>query len=557
MTHIALRTAARHGLALLLALGGTARLAAAQAAAANQTAPWKLNGNGAPGDVTVQQAPDGQLSGSIYRDVLTGYYAPGERIGVWLRGPFGRDRGPAGWPIQAFVGQASPDGMTFSGRLHALNASSAGGSPARNVFAFSAQRAAATAPGSPGVPASPAGPASVAGTHQVTGNGFSGPLQLNQAADGTVTGTIYGESVAGHYAAGTGTIALLRISAPGRILQLWVGSVTPQGMRGEFYALTAGAGASPQRMRYEWSATSSQEAFIGPSGRPALTAGAAVPPALPPQPPGTAVNNAAALTGYEIVAGAEVSVEPLQQAVPTAQCPAGKLLIGGGYDFSGPAEGDYGFETRGVDINTIGGYLEGTARNSNVFVRGTARAYAVCITPPGGMRTIRLQARNAALVQEWKCSDTERVIGGGALSGVDAQLYGNVPLRAGYLDSPTGTGWSVRATRTGAGQAYDIRGFLICAPATAVDGWEHIESAPTGIGARGRTQLQLRCPAGKKMLVAGIVSLFNNSSAAVSDPVVNRLIIASDGSAVAQVVNRNLLGGIIYPQLAGVCARVQ
>ena len=90
MTHIALRTAARHGLALLLALGGTPWLAAAQAAPADQSAPWTLNGNGAPGDVTVQQAPDGRLSGAIYGDPLTGYYAPGERIGVWLRGPAGR-----------------------------------------------------------------------------------------------------------------------------------------------------------------------------------------------------------------------------------------------------------------------------------------------------------------------------------------------------------------------------------------------------------------------------------------------------------------------------------
>ncbi|MEI7466418.1 MAG: hypothetical protein WCJ87_13830, partial [Burkholderiales bacterium] len=194
---------------------------------ADQSAPWKLNGNGYPGEVTVQQSPDGALRGSIYGDPLTGHYAPGERIGVWLRGPAGR-------PIQAFIGQASADGMTSSGRLYALNTSNSGASPARNVFAFIAQRAAPAAPGNPGVPNSAAGPASVAGAHQINGNGFVGPLQLNQAPDGTLTGTIYGQMLEGHYASGTGSIALIRYSGPAQPFQLFVGTVTPQGMRGEF-----------------------------------------------------------------------------------------------------------------------------------------------------------------------------------------------------------------------------------------------------------------------------------------------------------------------------------
>ncbi len=32
---------------------------------ASLSAPWKINGNGYPGDVMVQQAPDGRLSGAI------------------------------------------------------------------------------------------------------------------------------------------------------------------------------------------------------------------------------------------------------------------------------------------------------------------------------------------------------------------------------------------------------------------------------------------------------------------------------------------------------------
>jgi hypothetical protein len=224
---------------------------------ANLSAPWKLNGNGYPGDVTVQQASDGRLSGTIYGDPLSGYYAPGERVGVWLRGPAGR-------PIQAFVGQVSPDGLSFSGRLQALNASNAGGSPGRNVYAFSALRAAASAPGNPGLPSSPAGPASIAGTHQLTGNGFAGSLQLNQATDGTLTGTVYGNPLEGHYANGTGSVAFIRYSAPGQPFQLFVGVVTPQGMRGEFYALDSSAGASPQRMKFEWSTQQQSTVLLAP-----------------------------------------------------------------------------------------------------------------------------------------------------------------------------------------------------------------------------------------------------------------------------------------------------
>jgi len=168
-------------------------------------------------------------------------------------------------PIQAYIGQASADGTSFSGRLLALNTSNAGASPGRNVFAFSALRAAPAAPGNPGVPTSPAGPASIAGTHQINGNGFIGPLQLNQAPDGMLSGTVYGNPIEGHYAAGTGSIAFIRYSAPGQPFQLFVGSVTAQGMRGELLALNGGAGASLQRMRYEWSAPPPPAAVAAPA----------------------------------------------------------------------------------------------------------------------------------------------------------------------------------------------------------------------------------------------------------------------------------------------------
>jgi hypothetical protein len=219
---------------------------AAPASAANLSSPWRINGNGFPGEVTLQQAPDGTLSGSIYGEPLTGYYAPGEGVGVWLRGAPTQ-------PIQAFIGQATPDGSSFAGRFYGLNASSSGATPQRNVFAFAALRAAPSHPGHPGVPNAAAGPASVGGTLPLVANGHAGQLVLSQAPDGSLSGSLYGDRLTGHYAQGTGSIAFLRFTGA-QPVQLYIGNVSAQGISGEFYALTGGAGATPQRMRFSWSA---------------------------------------------------------------------------------------------------------------------------------------------------------------------------------------------------------------------------------------------------------------------------------------------------------------
>ncbi|MCX8004626.1 MAG: hypothetical protein N2688_06670, partial [Burkholderiaceae bacterium] len=223
--------------------------------------PWRINGNGYAGEVAVQQGADGTLGGTIYGNPLSGYYAPGERTVVWLRGA------PA-QPDQAFVGAVSADGSSISGRFYALTVGGGGGSPARNVFAFSALRGAA--PGHPGVPAAAAGPASVAGTLALNANNIPGQLVLTQGPDGTLGGSIYGDRLSGHYAAGTGTIAFLRFVGA-QPVQLYVGSVTAQGIDGEFYALTGPAGGSAQRMRYGWRAQLPQAA-VAQQAAPSLPA---------------------------------------------------------------------------------------------------------------------------------------------------------------------------------------------------------------------------------------------------------------------------------------------
>jgi hypothetical protein len=222
------------------------------AVAPSLAAVWMFNGNGHAGEASVQQAPDGVLIGRIYGDPLTGYFAPGERVAVWLRGA------PA-QPIQAFVGAVAADGSSFGGRMYGLNGTTSGATVQRNLFAFSALRAASAPPGHPGLPNAAAGPSSVSGTLVLNANNQPGQLVLVQTGDGTLSGSVYGDRVSGHYAAGTGSIAFLRFAGT-QPMQLYVGTVTAQGISGEFYALTPSAGASAQRMRYSWTAQAPQAA---------------------------------------------------------------------------------------------------------------------------------------------------------------------------------------------------------------------------------------------------------------------------------------------------------
>ena len=293
---------------------------AVTAPAASLSAQWRLNGNGYPGEVMLQQAADGTLSGTIYGNPLTGFHSAGDRSVVWLRGAPTR-------PDQAFVGSVSADGNAISGRMFGLTVSGGGVGPARNVFAFSALRAAPNHPGHPGLPAAAAGPASVAGTHQFVGNGHLGQLNLTQAPDGSLSGNVYGNPVDGHYAAGSGSIAFIRYSAPGQPFQLFVGSVTPQGMRGELLALNGGAGASAQRMRYDWSA---QPVSLAQAQAPAT---APAPPAAQPATAPFAAN--AGIAGGQILASINepTAAQCLARCRGTAGCTAFQFAGGA---FGGP-----------------------------------------------------------------------------------------------------------------------------------------------------------------------------------------------------------------------------
>ena len=241
----------------LLALAAVFVCVGAVAAPADSASgAWKINGNGFVGDLQLTQSTDGSLIGQIYGEPAVGFYAPQSRAIVLVRGS-------AGAESQVFVGTMSIDGTLLDGTFYALNATTSGATSQQSVFVWRAQRG-TTAPTPPNlsVVGFAAGPSSVTGLHvafnQPATYGLTQPgqLTLTQTTNGAVTGTLFGDSVRGMYARGTGTLALLRMSA-GTPVQVYVGKVdfaTSQRLTGWFYALTPAFGANLARLTYDWSA---------------------------------------------------------------------------------------------------------------------------------------------------------------------------------------------------------------------------------------------------------------------------------------------------------------
>jgi hypothetical protein len=229
---------------------------------------WQLNANGHTTDLALSQDAQNVVTGDMFglRDV-TGYYSPGERTLVLLRGDPKR-------PMQAFVGTLSSDGLKMSGRFHVLDNPVGGGSHARNVYDFAADRTRyAQTPGLPALPMVYGHGDTLRGTYvyPYTGSDPLAPWQdsiyLGNGADAlaNVQGTMYGQLLQGTFARNVGTLAFVRVPAGGLPLRLYVGRsqlrVNGNGLQadrliGKSYALTPAAGASPQRMSYDWQALS-------------------------------------------------------------------------------------------------------------------------------------------------------------------------------------------------------------------------------------------------------------------------------------------------------------
>ncbi len=227
-------------------------LSAISQASAQVEGRWRILANNFPGDLVIVSAPDGTLSGSLYGNPITGYYAPAARQAVFLRGP-------ASAPDQVYIATLAANANSMTGLFYALNTANGGATTARNNFSFRAVRGTTTTPpwAGPNPSAPPTSPPTINGSYRIDGNGFLGDLVINQRSDGQITGNrIYDHGLIGHYAAGTGSIAMVRM-AGNRPFQVFVGRAASMGpapplLTGVFFPLDASGGASPQRLQFDW-----------------------------------------------------------------------------------------------------------------------------------------------------------------------------------------------------------------------------------------------------------------------------------------------------------------
>jgi len=369
-------------------------------------------------------------------------------------------------------------------------------------------------------PALAQSPASIGMAWKINGNGHVGDLVLQQAADGRLSGTIYGQTAEGFYAPGAGSLVLVRFQGS-RPFQVFIGSATPQGLRGEFYALAPDGGASPGRLRYDWVATSAQAAPVqvpmqAPMQVQVRPATALLPPAPVPAPvpvpapaPAPAPVPAPAppprLSGWVEVEAQPLEVQPLTGGSTAAQCPAGKVVAG----FTSARGNQYGMGDHHIESAPL---ADGSAFRFSAFagnalpllkVRITGRV--ACIDRPEGYQIIERSQPTVAgqeLVLEAACPSGKLLIGGG--SSTDRRVF-----TASSAPHAGGGAWQARfrnETLISSG-LQDTRVFAVCASDRLAAAVQVVSSAPLRLGAGGvQPRMELQCPSGKRGLAAGMFS---------------------------------------------------
>lgn len=495
---------------------------------------WRINGNGFPGEIVVRQSPDGQLSGTIYGEAMRGFYSPAQRVAVLMRGP-------AAAPIQAYVATVSVNGRSMSGRFYALNAGSAGGGTARNVFGFTARRGTAVAAPRPVRPASPPGPAAIERDFDVFnrpaefGRSQRGALSLTVGGDGEVRGSIFGEPLLGHYARGTGTLAFVRMRG-GEDFQLFVARPLAGSFAGDFYTLTVAAGGSIARVKFDWSAE------------------VASTPLVP------------SLTGYEVVYGTVDLQQSGNADAPAriaawANCPAGKIALGAGWRAAvSPASWDrvnWGFEIRSAaeGHGSGGRAVSVEVRNANVDPLGAAQAIAICVDPIPGLRRASSDSSNTFSDPfpraEASCGAGETLVGTGF-----AAFWRNMNLNA--FGPTTATAAASRGTMQNLASLDDnwVRAHVACAPAGTVPPVTFLVGPNVRLAGRESQTLRLECPDGQRPLAMGFGD--NSSSASTGNHAIVQSMVPDGRAVVARISNRSIVPwDQLLVHLQALCAAVR
>ncbi|HWI84775.1 MAG TPA: hypothetical protein VNT42_00430, partial [Sphingomonas sp.] len=170
-------------------------------------------------DLRVSSADGATVEGALAGDQIDGFFAADTREIVWLRSS-------AGVPKQVFVGSYSENVFARFGRraatrqrevrgtMFALN-TAGGATRQRNAFAFRAWNAFVPQARPPARDRDPAISLTPHPSPQAAwwtaANTQQGATVIEVAADGTLSGFIFGDRIVGHYAADAGTLTFLRL----------------------------------------------------------------------------------------------------------------------------------------------------------------------------------------------------------------------------------------------------------------------------------------------------------------------------------------------------------
>lgn len=245
---------------------------------------------------------------------------------------------------------------------------------------------------------------------------------------------------------------------------------------------------------------------------------------------------ASALPGLQVVSVAS-GFDSLASKSITANCPAGKKVVGGGGRVNA-AGGKAGVTELSPVTGTIDGFKATGFETDNGFA-GTwsIQAYAICANPITGLQVVsktKAPSSSDFQLEAIGCPTGKRVIGTGARINNPA---GQVALQAKGTNNPDATFGSVSAYEDidGFSGNWGLTAFAICLP-NPIAGFS-IASASSSWNSDALKIVNVSCPAGTK-----VHDIMFSTGAGNGDPVLDALVPTNALPTSAQAIVREETG---------------
>lgn len=245
---------------------------------------------------------------------------------------------------------------------------------------------------------------------------------------------------------------------------------------------------------------------------------------------------ASALPGLQVVSVASGFDSQPSKSI-TANCPAGKKVVGGGGRVNA-AGGKAGVTELSPVTGTTDGFKATGFESDNGFA-GTwsIQAYAICANPIAGLQVVSKTKAPSSLefqLEAVGCPTGKRVIGTGARINNPA---GQVALQAKGTNNPDATFGSVSAYEDidGFSGSWGLTAFAICLP-NPITGFS-IASASSSWNSDAVKIVNVTCPGGTK-----VHDIMFSTGAGNGDPVLDALVPTNAVPTTAQAIVREETG---------------